>query len=98
MSSPFKIEMESKRYPATFAAFDCLYCDGQDLTGKPLSERKQYLNKAVRETERLAVSRTFPYNQAGALFSLAKEQGLEGIVAKRLDNLYIQERGQRRLR
>lgn len=90
MSNRFKIEMESKRYPATFAAFDCLYYDGQDLTGKPLSERKQYLNKAVRETERLAVSRTFPYNQAGALFALAREQGLEGIVAKRLDSLYIQ--------
>lgn len=46
--------------------------------GKPLSERKRYLNKAVRETGRLAVSRTFPYNQAGALFALAREQGLEG--------------------
>lgn len=71
MSNRFKIKMESKRYPATFAAFDCPYYDGQDLMGKPLSERKRYLNKAVRETGRLAVSRTFPYNQAGALFALA---------------------------
>ena len=90
MSSPFKIEMESKRYPATFAAFDCLYYNGQDLTGKPLTERKAYLDKAVRETERLAISRTFPHTQAGTLFALAQKQGLEGVVAKRLDSLYIQ--------
>lgn len=90
MSNPFRIEMESKRFPASYVAFDCLYYDGQDLTGKPLKERQKYLSKSIKETERLAISKTFPHTQAEALFSLAQEQGLEGIVAKRADSIYIQ--------
>lgn len=90
MSNPFRIEMESKRFPASYVAFDCLYYDSLDLTGKPLKERRKYLSKAIKETERLAISKTFPHTQAEALFSLAQEQGLEGIVAKRADSIYIQ--------
>ena len=90
MSNRYKIEMEAKKYPATFVAFDCLYDDGEDLTLRPLAERKEYLQKAVTESERLAVSRVFDAGQALALFQLAKEQGLEGIVAKKKDSLYFQ--------
>ena len=90
MSNRYKIEMEAKKYPATFVAFDCLYDDGEDLTLRPLAERKEYLQKAVTESERLAVSRVFDAGQALALFQLAREQGLEGIVAKKKDSLYFQ--------
>ena len=90
MSNRYRIELESKKYPATFIAFDCLYYDGEDLTLRPLSERKTYLQKAVTESERLAVSRMFDAGQALALFQLAREQGLEGIVAKHKDSLYFQ--------
>lgn len=57
---------------------------------KPVTERKQYLQKAIRETDRLAISRVFDSSQAMALFQLAKEQGLEGIVAKEKTSLYFQ--------
>ena len=90
MSNRYRIEVESKKYPATFVAFDCLYYDGEDITLLPLTERKEYLQKAVTESERLAVSRVFDAGQALALFRLAKEQRLEGIVAKRKDSLYFQ--------
>lgn len=90
MSNRYKIELEAKRYPATFIAFDCLYYDGKDLTLLSLTERKAVLQKAVKESERLAISRVFDDGQALALFQLAKEQGLEGIVAKRKDSLYFQ--------
>lgn len=90
MSNRYKIELEAKRYPATFIAFDCLYYDGKDLTLLPLTERKAVLQKAVKESEPLAISRVFDAGQALALFQLAKEQGLEGIVAKRKDSLYFQ--------
>ena len=88
MSNRYKIEMEAKKYPATFVAFDCLYDDGEDLTLRPLAERKEYLQKAVTESERLAVSRAFDAGQALAMFQFAREQGLEGIVQKRLDSRY----------
>lgn len=90
MSNRFKIELESKRYPASFVAFDCLYFDGENLMGKPLTERKQYLKKAVSESDRLAVSRVFSCDQAEALFALAEKQGLEGMVAKQKASLYFQ--------
>lgn len=90
MSNRYRIELEAKKYPATFVAFDCLYYDGEDLTLRPLTERKEYLQKAVTESERLAVSRVFDAGQALALFQLAREQGLEGIVAKKQDSLYFQ--------
>ena len=84
------IALEAHRFPATFVAFDCLYYDSKDLTLRPLAERREYLQKAVTESERLAVSRMFDAGQALTLFSLAQQQGLEGIVAKRKDSLYFQ--------
>ena len=50
MSNRYKIEMEAKKYPATFVAFDCLYYDGRDITLLPLAERKEYLQKEARDT------------------------------------------------
>lgn len=90
MSNRYKIELEAQRFPATYVAFDCLYYDGEDLTMQPLTERKKILVKAVTESERLAISRVFDAGQALALFQIAKEQGLEGIVAKRKESLYFQ--------
>lgn len=90
MSNRYKIELEAQRFPATYVAFDCLYYDGEDLTMQPLTERKKILEKAVTESPRMAVSRVFDAGQALALFQIAKEQGLEGIVAKRRESLYFQ--------
>ncbi len=90
MSNRYKIELESQRFPASYAAFDCLYYDGRDLTMLPLTERKKYLNKAIHESERLVISRTFDSSLALTLFDLARQQGLEGIVAKRSDSIYLQ--------
>lgn len=90
MSNRYKIELEAARFPATFIAFDCLYYDGQDMTMKPLTERKAGLHQAITESDRLAISREFDSAYALKLFELARAQGLEGIVAKRKDSLYFQ--------
>lgn len=90
MSNKYKIALEAKRYPAAFMAFDCLFYDGQDLTMNPLTERKKLLQKAVKESERLAISRVFEPSQAMELYEIAKQQHLEGIVAKEKDSLYFQ--------
>lgn len=90
MSNAFRIELLSKQYPASFIAFDILFYNDMDLTLLPLMERKKYLAKAVvSESERLAVSRYFD-EQGISLYTLAEQQGLEGIVAKRKDSIYIQ--------
>jgi len=93
LSGRYKIELEAQRHPAAFIAFDCLYFDGRNLTMCPLTTRKGLLRKAVaKESERLAVSRTFDAEQTDDLFRLTQAQSLEGIVAKRKDSLYFQGR------
>lgn len=93
MAGRHKIELEARRRPASFIAFDCLYFEGRDLTMYPLSERKEFLRKAVvEESERLALSRAFDARQADELVKLTRAQNLEGVVAKRKDSLYFQGR------
>lgn len=87
MTNGTKIEIHSNLYPACFIAFDILYYKDKQLTHLPLTERKELLNKALIESDRLAISRSI-YKGGIELFQLTKEQGLEGIVAKKKDSRY----------
>lgn len=87
MSDGFRIKLAAKKDPVQFVAYDILYLDGKDLTDKPLTERKEMLNKAVTEGHGLSVSRYIEKNGKD-FFELAKQEQLEGIVAKKKDGLY----------
>jgi len=87
MTNPFRIELASKKMPVSFTAFDILYLNGSLLTGKPLIERKDKLEKAISESSRLSVSRYFEGNGID-LYAAAEKQGLEGIVAKKKRGFY----------
>lgn len=92
MSNPIKIEMAAKKYPACFTAFDILYYEDRQVTDLTLTERKELLQKAVKsEDSRFAVSRYIEKNGT-AFYNLAKQQELEGIVAKRKDSRYYFDR------
>ena len=56
---------------------------------QPLMDRKKLLQTTVKENGRIAVSRYFE-GTGTALFTLAKQRGLEGVVGKRKDSVYIQ--------
>lgn len=79
------------QFPTVFWAFDLLYCDGYDLREAPLLERKQLLQRLLRASERFRYS-DHQVEKGKELFELAKENGLEGIVAKRIDSRYVSER------
>ncbi|MCH5350540.1 MAG: hypothetical protein J1F39_01035 [Clostridiales bacterium] len=83
MSDEFKINLTMNQNPVQFVAYDILYYDGKNLTNKPLLERKEILNKAVNEGNGLSVSRYIEKNGI-AFFKLAKQEQLEGIVAKKI--------------
>lgn len=88
MSNPIKIDMTAKKYPACFTAFDILYYEDRQVTDLPLTERKEFLQKAVKsENSRFAVSRFIEKNGI-QFYNLAKQRELEGIVAKRRDSKY----------
>ncbi|MGH2379379.1 MAG: DNA ligase D, partial [Candidatus Limnocylindria bacterium] len=86
-----KVRKLRRSTPVVYEVFDILWADGDDLTRAPLRERQKRLVAAV--TPMGAVRRHEPFEGEGkALFEAAREQGLEGIVAKRLDSPYVEGR------
>ena len=80
-----------KSVPVVYEVFDILYLDGEDLTRQPLRDRRKRLEAALEPMGAIRVSDGFPGNGI-ALFKAVQEQGLEGIVAKRLDAPYVSGR------
>ena len=77
--------------PVVFYVFDLLYCDGYDLREAPLLKRKQLLQRLLHASERFRYA-DHQLEHGKELFALAKETGLEGIVAKRTDSRYVSDR------
>ncbi|HEY6946972.1 MAG TPA: DNA ligase D [Candidatus Acidoferrum sp.] len=84
-------EKQLRETPVVYFAFDLLYCDGYDLRGAPLLERKQLLGRLLHASKRFRYS-DHQLEHGKELFELAKESGLEGIVAKRADSVYVGDR------
>lgn len=82
-----KIRFAAERLPVSFCAFDILYVDNEQITNRPLMERKCILQEVITENERLPISRYIQCNGT-ALYNLTAEQDLEGIVAKHKDSRY----------
>src|SRR5215471_15443405 len=77
-------EKQVRETPVVYFAFDLIYCDGYDLRDAPLLERKQLLQRMLHATERFRYA-DHQAEHGKELYELAKENGLEGIVAKRGD-------------
>jgi bifunctional non-homologous end joining protein LigD len=77
--------------PVVYYAFDLLYCDGYDLREAPLLQRKLLLQRLLHTSERIRYA-DHQLEHGKELFTLAKESGLEGIVAKRADSRYVSDR------
>ena len=71
--------------PVSFVAFDILY-DNKDVTKIPLIERKKMLEK-YRDTD--CFVKSVVYFDGMSLFKKIKKLGLEGIVEKKKDSLYL---------
>lgn len=77
----------AKDDPVSFMAFDLLWLDGQSLMDRPYRERRATLRALLADGERWQV----PEHVIGGgaqLLEATREQGLEGIVAKRVDSCY----------
>lgn len=90
-SNYFKLKLSSEQYPACYVAFDILYCSDGELTQLPLIERKAILSDTVSESKLLAISRYIP-EKGAELFNAAKEQRLEGVIAKKMNSRYYFDR------
>ena len=73
--------------PVTFMAFDVLHLDGRSTLARPWSERRALLEELELDGERWKTPAA--HRGAGGPFLRATcEQGLEGVVAKRVDSPY----------
>ncbi len=73
-----------------FAAFDLLWLDGADVRSRPLAERKSLLGELLPEDTGPLYKILTLEEHGRALFSAIKKMDLEGIVAKRKADTYVQ--------
>lgn len=73
--------------PVSFLVFDLLSWDGEDLTTRPYAERRARLDVLDLAGHRWVATPWFTGGGAGVL-AASEENGLEGVVAKRLDSPY----------
>jgi bifunctional non-homologous end joining protein LigD len=77
--------------PILYYVFDVIYLDGYDLRKVTLDERKRVLREIVTDSEMVRYSDHFA-GSGNALFNVAKQKGLEGIIAKKANSCYEERR------
>jgi bifunctional non-homologous end joining protein LigD len=73
--------------PVVYAIFDLLYLDGHSLMDLPYRERRARLESLELKGPAWRVPAVHP-GEGKLLLAATAEQGLEGVVAKRLDSRY----------
>jgi bifunctional non-homologous end joining protein LigD len=77
--------------PVVYVIFDLLYVDGRSLVAEPYEERRRRLEALGIDRNRGASWTLSPrFDGPGAdILEASKSQGLEGVLAKRLDSPYL---------
>jgi bifunctional non-homologous end joining protein LigD len=74
--------------PIVYYVFDVLEVEGEPLVDLPLVERRKRLEQLLdRHNRTIRLSEAF--DDGEALLAAAKQQQLEGVIAKRLDSRYL---------
>ncbi|MDQ1909080.1 DNA ligase [Paenibacillus sp. GD4] len=84
---PMKVSQAVRTHPVTFVAFDLLRLNEESLMHCSLIERKQRLSRVIELCPAL-VATMFVEGQGTAMSRLTRDQGLEGLVAKKKHSLY----------
>ncbi|MBT9174732.1 MAG: DNA ligase B [candidate division WS2 bacterium] len=87
----YNIEEISTRFPLKLFAFDLLYLNGEDITEKSYVDRRFLLLKTIsagKTVEAIPAITTDCPGKIEEYLSSLLEQGLEGVIAKRLDTPY----------
>jgi len=88
VSSPAQAVRLAQQTPVTYLAFDVLQLDGRPLTALPYSERRALLEEIIPNGSGWLTPPNFPGEDVGDVLAASKANGLEGVVAKRLDSRY----------
>ncbi len=87
IANPAEAARRAREEPLVYLAFDLLHLDGIDTLDLPYLERRRLLGELVEPGPTWQVP-AYQEGQGAALLALADRQGLEGVMAKRLQSRY----------
>jgi bifunctional non-homologous end joining protein LigD len=87
LTSDAVVRRRMETHPVVYVIFDLLYFDGRDLRGEPYSRRREIL-KGLELKGDAWQTPGHSVGHAAELLAASKEQGLEGVMLKRLDSVY----------
>ena len=89
LTSKSAIDRLAKSSPVSFFVFDVLYLEGRSLLAAPYDQRRATLESLKLQGKTFATPPSAT-NVAGAqMAAIAKERGLEGVIAKRRSSHYF---------
>ena len=85
------VDRMAQEFPVTLFVFDCLLREGEDLTTQTYVDRRNALDRVLKENERIRRA-TYKVSSdakvAEAFFDEALQAGCEGLMAKALSSTY----------
>jgi len=88
LTSDAQVRRRAKDTPATYQVFDLLYLNGHTTMGLTYRERRRLL-EALELAGPAWATPAYHLGDGHALLDVVRSQGLEGLVAKRLDSQYL---------
>lgn len=83
-----RVATRAREVGVSYLAFDLLYLEGRLLMTEPYDERRRLLASLKLAGDAFATPRAFTGADGTDVLAVAKERGLEGVVAKRRDSVY----------
>jgi bifunctional non-homologous end joining protein LigD len=87
LTSEHAVRRLSQSDPVSYIVFDLPWLDGHSLMGLPYTERRERLLELGLQGDRW-LTPAHHVGDGAAMLQASRAQGLEGIVAKRLDSIY----------
>jgi bifunctional non-homologous end joining protein LigD len=76
------------KHPAVCYVFDCLYIDGRPIVNEPLERRRAWMKDSIK-LPNAAYRPSETIDDGTALYEAAAAHGLEGIMAKERNSVYM---------
>jgi bifunctional non-homologous end joining protein LigD len=86
-TDPNVVKRRMRTHPVVYVVFDILHLDGEDLTCEPYTHRRELLEGLELKGDHWQTP-GYAVGQAEELLEASREQGLEGVMLKRLDSIY----------
>lgn len=87
LDDPTAVRTAAREVPVAFVVFDLLALDGTTITALPLRERRRALETVLEPGPTWRLSQLH-LGDGAELLEVARDAGLEGVVAKRLESPY----------